>query len=113
MKSDTMSPPQPLDHILAVERETAVLVEAERAKASKWLDETKRAIDEAGRAEIALLNDTTVQREAAAKATAAEKAAAIVDDANAFAARLAAVDDDRLRPIVWKHIAGIAAGSKP
>jgi len=102
-----------LEDILALERETAETVGAERSKAARWLEETVRAIDSAAEAERARLNEVAAQDEASAEKSAAEKAAGIVEQAKSLATRIEGLDDARLRPIVSKQIAPIVPGPKP
>ena len=103
----------PLESVLAVERELAELIGSERRKAAQWLEERKREIDETAKAELVRLQHDAQENEEAAKKAGAEHAAAIVEQSRTLAGRLETLDDDRLRPIVRKHLAWIVPGATP
>lgn len=103
----------PLQDILALERDIAVRLDAERTKAAHWLEQATREIDEAAQADAARLKASAAAEEAAAQAAAVEQAAAIVQQAHALAARAEQPGEDRLAPIVWKHLVAIVPGTAP
>jgi hypothetical protein len=104
---------EPLDEILDLERRTADLLDAERAKAASWLDETRRGIEQQARSDEARLRASAAADDAAVKREAGEQAAAIVARAQSLARRARDLDDRRLKPIVWKHVAAIVPKSEP
>lgn len=105
-----VAPPDSIEEIFTVEREIAAMLDGERLKSIRWLDETRNAIDQAAQAELVRLEESAAQDEAAAKASAAENAAAIVERAKSFAARIDRLDDAHLTAIVRKQIAAIVPG---
>lgn len=101
----------PLEDVLTVEREIADLLGTARGKAALWLEEQKRNIDAAGRTELEHIEQDARDGEEAAKRAAAEKATVIVERAESFVARIEALDDARLAPLVRKHIGSILPGA--
>jgi len=101
----------PLEDVLAVEREIAGLLGTERGKAAQWLEERKAEIDAAAQTELARIEQNARDGEEAAKRAAAAKAAAIVERAGSVAARIEALDDARLAPLVARHVAAILPGA--
>ncbi|HEX6639979.1 MAG TPA: hypothetical protein VF215_02645 [Thermoanaerobaculia bacterium] len=99
-----------LDDVLAVERELAELMGAERRKAARWLEERRREIESTAKAELRRLEQSAREDEETAKKSAAEKAAVIVEQSGSIARRIEALDDARLGPIVRKHLACLVPG---
>lgn len=102
---DAISRADPLEDVLAAERELAELIGAERQKAARWLEARKREIDAEAAAQRARLEEAARERDEQAKKDAAARAAALVEQARATAARMEALDDEHLRPIVLEHVA--------
>lgn len=101
----------PLEDVLTVEREIADLLGTERGKAAIWLEERKREIDAAAQTELEHIEQKARDDEEVAKRAAAGKAAAIVERAESFVARIEALDDARLAPLVRKSIGSILPGA--
>jgi hypothetical protein len=101
----------PLEDVLTVEREIAELLGNERTKAAQWLEEQKRDIDAAAQTELAHIEQNAHGGEETARRAAAANAAAIVERARAFAARIDALEDARLAPLVLEHLSFILPGA--
>lgn len=110
MAATAIPPSGSLDDVLAVERELAELMAAERGKAARWLEERRGEIASAAKAEHARIEQSVREQEAAAGNAAAGEAAVLVEQSRALARRIEALDDTRLGPIVRKHLAGIVPG---
>jgi flagellar biosynthesis/type III secretory pathway protein FliH len=110
MRPRTRMPEDPLEDVLTAEREIAELLGTERHKAALWLEERKREIDAAEQTELAAIEQDARAGEETARRAATGKAKAIVEQARALAARLEALDDARLVPVVGRHIASILPG---
>jgi len=102
-----------LEDVIAVEREIARLAEEEHSKADQWLADAKRDIDKNADDERSRLLEAAARDEERAKDAASGKAARIVEDAKNLSARLAALDDDSLRPLITKHIACLVPVTSP
>ena len=107
MREAVPKKPDLLDEIFVVEQQSAAQLDAERSKAILWLEQTAKEIDRTSQTEIEQLKSRAEENEAAAKAAASKKAAGIVESAKALAARIDALKDETLRPIVRQHIACI------
>ncbi|HUJ14238.1 MAG TPA: hypothetical protein VL284_10665 [Thermoanaerobaculia bacterium] len=107
MRETITRKPDLLDEIFVIEQQSAAQLEAERSKAIAWLEQTAKEIDRTSQTEMEQLRSRAQENEAAAKAAASKKAAGIVDSAKALAARIDALKDETLQPIVRKHIACI------
>ena len=105
--------PDTLAEVLDIESEIKETLEAEKQRALRWLEQTKRQIQQATEDEVARLKQSAGQREALAKQAAADQAAEVERRAVALADRVDKLDDRRLRQLVWPHIAGIAPQSQP
>jgi hypothetical protein len=97
----------PLDEILEVEKATGTALDAERARAARWLEQARLETEQATQSEIARLKASAAPDQAAAKQAAAAKAGAIVEPAESFARALKDLDEDRLKQIVWTHVATV------
>lgn len=107
------APPDSIEEILTVEREIAAMLDGERLKSIRWLEETRKTIDQAAQDDLVRIKASAAQDEAAAKRSAAENAAAIVEQAKSFATRIDRLDDAPLAAIVRKQIACIVPGAGP
>ena len=96
-----------LAEILGVEQELRAELDAEREKASRWLEQQRREIDQAHAARVSQLQVEAGQRRELSLAAARESAASVVRDAEAAAAAQAAAGDEQLRPLVRRHLAAI------
>jgi hypothetical protein len=96
-----------LKEILEVEHAIATTLEAERARAARWLEDERRTIEREAQNETTRATASAAQSEAAAKEAAAEAAAAIRAEATAFAHGLHALHDERLQRLARKPIGTI------
>jgi len=99
-----------LSEVLAVEREIAAKLDAERQAARQWLERTRSEIEQAKLSELTALKASATREEEAAKMGAHEKAAAILQQAGTEAQRIHRLEDARLIPIVRQHVLIIARG---
>lgn len=97
-----------LQEILGVEQEVREKLDAEREKASQWLEDARRQIQAEHAAEIGRLHGRSSQGEAAATETARKSAAEIVSQAQDAALATEQHSDEALRGLVARHIACIA-----
>jgi hypothetical protein len=100
-----------LQEILGVEEEIREKLNAEREKASQWLEDERRRIQAEHTAEMGRLQGSSSQGEAAAREAARRNAAEIVSEAQAAAHAIERHGDDALRRLVARHIACIVPGS--
>lgn len=100
-----------LQEILGVEEEIREKLNAEREKASQWLEDERRRIQSEHIAALERLRGSSSQGEAAAREGARKSAAEIVSQAQAAAQAMERHDDDALRGLVARHIACIVPGS--
>jgi hypothetical protein len=100
-----------LQEILGVEEEIREQLNAEREKASQWLEDARRRIQAEHAAEMGRLLGSSDQGEAVARETARKSAAEIVSQAKDAARAIERVDEEVLRRLVARHIACIAPGS--
>jgi hypothetical protein len=103
---------EPLEDIFAFEGEIADGLGAERSRAARWLEETKRAVDEVTQRDIARLKETIAQNESEAQEGATRKAAAIVAQTKSSCERLAHLDDGYLKSLICQRIASTLPGAK-
>jgi len=96
-----------LQEVLEVERRIRELLDAETHKAQQWLEQALRESEQAAQATRAQLQASLAQREAAARRAADAEADALVRRARVIAERIAALDEEILLPIVWRHMAVI------
>lgn len=96
-----------LAEILGVEQELRAQLDAEREKASHWLEQQRREIDLAHAVRLAQLRAEAGQQRETKLDAARDSAAAAVRDAVAAAAAQSAVGDEQLRPLVRRHLAAI------
>ncbi len=102
-----------LAEVMAIERQIAGKLAADRHESAQWLERTRREIEQAKLTEIAALEASAARDEEAAGKAAQEKAAAILQQAQATADRLTALSDAQLAPLVRQRIASIAPGGTP
>lgn len=102
----------PLNAILDIEKDIAERLTAERAKAAQWLQQSKLDIEQSAQSENARLQVSTAQAEASARDVAAKHSAEIVQRARTSSSQLELFDPDRLKQLVWKHIAAIVPGRR-
>jgi hypothetical protein len=100
-----------LQEILGVEEEIREKLNAEREKASQWLEDARRQIQAEHTAEMGRLLGGSSQGEAAAREAARKSAAEIVGQAQDAARAIEQLDDEALRSLVARHIACIVPGS--
>jgi vacuolar-type H+-ATPase subunit H len=100
-----------LQEILGVEEEIRERLNAEREKASQWLEDARCQIQAEHSAETERLQGSSSQGEAAAREAAGKSAAEIVSQAQDAALTLEHLDDEALRDLVARHIACIVPGS--
>ena len=96
-----------LAEILGVEQELRAQLDAEREQASHWLEQQRREIDRAHEARLSQLQAEAGQRREVALAAARKRAEAAVRETQASAAAQSAVGDERIRPLVRRHLAAI------
>ncbi|HEX9206855.1 MAG TPA: hypothetical protein VF851_01375 [Steroidobacteraceae bacterium] len=100
-----------LQEILGVEQEIREQLDAERERASRWLEEARRRIQAEHEAEVARLQDGAGQREEAARRAARQKAETILAQAQAAANAVTRLTDDELRQAIVRHVACIVPGA--
>ena len=94
-----------LAEILGVEKDIRAQLDAEHERASRWLEDARREIEQAHEARLAQLQAEMRQRREAALLAAQERALALVEHAEAVASRQALASDGDLRPLVRRHLA--------
>jgi hypothetical protein len=99
-----------LQEILGVEQEIREKLNAEREKASQWLEDARRQIQAEHAAEMGRLQGNSSQGEGAAREAARQSAAEIVRQAQGAAHAIEHHSDEALRRLVARHIACIAPG---
>lgn len=104
MEKDTLAA------IVDVEKEVRELQEAEQTKAGEWLARVRREAEEELAREERGLEEALRDALARASSEAERKAAALVEEAEAKAERLGRLDDESLRVIVARHLAGLLPG---
>jgi flagellar biosynthesis/type III secretory pathway protein FliH len=100
-----------LQEILGVEKEIRQKLDAEREKASQWLEGARREVEAQHAADVARLEAAAVQRGEEAKLAAVQKADEAVRQAEAAARAVDDFTDDELRQAVVQHIVCIAPRS--
>jgi len=102
-----------LAEILGVEQEIRAQLEAEREAANRWLDEQRQVIERTRAASISQLQAEAKQRREDRLRQARERAAAAVQDAVTAAEAGEVLTDERLVPIVQRHLAAILPEPEP
>ena len=97
----------PLADVFNAEQTARQRVDAAKASAARWLEDAKADLARTTAATIEQLAAAAAHDEAAARATAAREAEAIVDRARVVAGRLAQIEDSDLEALVWRHLAAI------
>lgn len=100
-----------LQDILGVEREIREQLDAERARASQWLEDARREIDAAHREELQRVRQEAERRREAVQSAAAGRADRDARDAEARAAAVDRWSDEELRRVVRERIAVIVPGT--
>ena len=100
-----------LQEILGVEKEIRQKLDAEREKASQWLEGARREVEAQHAADVARLEAAAVQRGEEAKLAAVQKADEAVRQAEAAARAVDDFTDDELRQAVVQRIVCIAPRS--
>ncbi len=99
-----------LNEVLEVEKQLKSMLDAETEKARRWLEQTKREIEQAKQSEIAELSKSIAGSKVAAREAAETEAAGIARRASALRERIERLDDDQLQKIAWEHIVNIVPG---
>jgi len=89
--------PSTLQEILGVEKQIRQQLDAERTQASQWLENARREIETAHRAEMEALKREAGQGEGIARQAASEKAALVVQRAEETARAVDNIADEELR----------------
>jgi vacuolar-type H+-ATPase subunit H len=100
-----------LQEILGVEEEIREQLNAEREKASQWLEDARRQLQAEHATAMGRLQGSSSQGEAAAREAAGKRAAEIVNQAQDSARASEQLDDEALRSLVAQHIASIVPWS--
>jgi NAD(P)H-hydrate repair Nnr-like enzyme with NAD(P)H-hydrate dehydratase domain len=100
-----------LQEILGVEKEIHEMLDAEHAKANRWLEDERRRIETTHAAEMERLRAVSGQDDETVKQAAANKAAEIIRQAEQAVSTVQRIRDDDLRPRVARHIACIVPGT--
>jgi vacuolar-type H+-ATPase subunit H len=100
-----------LQEILGVEKEIREQLDAERERASRWLEDARRQVQAEHEAGVARLQAGAGQREAAARQAARQKAEEVLGQAQAAANAVAHLTDDELRRALVRHIVCIVPGA--
>ncbi len=96
-----------LQEILGVEREIRERLDAERERASQWLEAERREIEAAHRAEVERMHATPAIDEQVAERAAREKVAGILEPAQDAVRRVERLSDDDLGRLVAERLSGI------
>lgn len=89
-----------LEEIIAVEQEIEARLAEERQQAAAWLAEERRRISAAAAAALAAAEQRAREKIAAAEGAADDEAAGQLARAEAYAARLQELPEERLRQMV-------------
>jgi hypothetical protein len=100
-----------LQEILGVEKEIREQLDAEREKASQWLENARREIEVAHRVEMERLREAAGAKGEATQRVAREKAAALVRSAEEAARAVARCTEDELKRRIAAGIAAILPGA--
>ena len=100
-----------LQDILGVEREIREQLDAERTRASQWLEDARREIDAAHREEMERVREEAERRREAVRRAAAERADRHARDVEARASVVDRWPDEQLRRAVRERIAAIVPGT--
>jgi hypothetical protein len=95
-----------LGMVISVEKEIQACLEAERVKASEWLEGIKKSYGEEFAQEEARIREDLLKSAAEAEDEATAKAGVIIKDAEEKAARLASLSDEALTGIIMQRITG-------
>lgn len=96
-----------LQEILGVEKQLRAELDAEQAQASRWLEDARREIEAAHRAELEAIRQSAVQSEAAGRQAAQERAADVARAAEAAARSVERWPTEELRQSVRECIEAI------
>jgi hypothetical protein len=102
-----------LAEVFEAEKVAAAAITAARLEAETWLNGERASIGNETDASLKALAAQAADNEAAARRAAAEDAAQIVAEAEAFSRELHALDDRELVPLVARHVASLIPGSQP
>jgi hypothetical protein len=102
-----------LAEVFEAEKAAAASIAAARLDAEAWLNGERSSIAQETDARLKALTAQAAKNEAAARRAAAEDAAKIVADADAFSRELHALGDGELAPLVARHLASLIPGSQP
>lgn len=100
-----------LQEILAVEKEIRERFDAERERAGQWLEDARREIEAAHRAEMAHLKEAAAQEDGAAQQRAREKAGQILRQAQDAITAVNGLSDEALRRRIAQCIGAIDPGA--
>jgi len=96
-----------LQEILGVEKQLRAELDAEQTQASRWLEDARREIEAAHRAELEAIRQAAVQAEAAGRQVAQDQAAAVARAAEAAARSVERWPAEELRHRVRECIEAI------
>lgn len=100
-----------LQDILGVERAIREQLDAERTRASQWLEDARREIDAVHRKELESVRQEAERRREAVRRAAAERADRHAREAEALALAADRRSDEELRRAVRERIAVIVPGT--
>jgi hypothetical protein len=93
-----------LGMVIAVEKEIQSCLEAEKVRASEWLEGIRKSSVEESAQEEARIREDFLKSAAEAKDAATAKAALIIKEAEEKAGRLVTLSDETLTEIVMQRI---------
>jgi hypothetical protein len=96
-----------LQEVLGVEKQLRAELDAERAQAARWLEEARRELEAAHRAELEAIRQSAIEAEAAGRQVAQEQAAEVARAAEATARAVEHWPLEKLRHDVCKCIEAI------
>ena len=96
-----------LQEILGVEKQLRAELDAEQTQASRWLEDARREIEAAHRAELEAIRQAAVQAEAAGRQVAQDQAGAVARAAEAAARSVERWPAEELRHRVCECIEAI------
>lgn len=102
-----------LAEILRVEKELREQLDEARARAGKWLAETRRELDASHEHELGALGAPGVAGEPAAAQAARDEAARLLAEAEGAARLAGRLGPEDLRPLLRRHLAAILPGGAP
>ena len=100
-----------LGKILDVEKEIRARLDAEREKASAWLENARREIDTAYAADLAGLRAELEQRRNVALQAAADRASAILRESESSIRQQALAGDEELKALLRRILVEILPGA--